>query len=303
MLLLSLSLVGLNTAQLSATGSVTGSFDNVAQKARYISHAGLEQGFDRLYVGNDPTRPTMNLYDGELTVTTDPVLRTVTSTATFGSATIEQTVEALFSADCFEIDFTNANYTKDVGAHHWSNLTNVELRKTCLGISKLKILEMRLLYGAPSPVKLAKHVSIDTAAKLYHVSTSGVPGYPAHADVGTPTGGAESKQMINPAGYVINDNSTRNMKIWWDFTFGDPYTGFYDPNQPHKIVICHNPGTLTVAIQAWENGHEGHAEDYLGPCREGGAEEETGNEATVPLQIEITFHDGSVYTSPIHNLP
>lgn len=301
MLLLTLSLVGLNVAQLSAASTVQGSLDTTSQKARYASHAGLEQAFDRLYYGNDPSRPAMNVFGGELLVTTDPALRLITSKGTFEGVTIEQTVEALFSADCFEIDFSNSAYTQDVGANKWSYLSTIEARKNCADLDRVKVSQIRLLYGAPDATRLTQHINIDTSSVLYHVQSSSTPsGFPSHADTGTPTGGAKSKEIITPSGYVFHDTATHDMEIWWDTTFGssDPYAGYYDPNNPNKVLICHNGNTLSVSINGWENGHSNHSSDYLGAC--GAPAPNTGS---VALQIEVTFHDGSVYTSPVKNLP
>lgn len=240
-----MSLVGLNVAKLSTAQTASAAFGASTEKARYISFAGIEQGLDRLYWGNDPTRPTMNLYQGELTVETDPVLREVVATGRYKDATVKQKIVTTFSADCFQIDFAGSSYFNNIGAAEWSRLENISVGKNCTELDRVKVLEMRVLFGAPDPFKLVKHIDINGSATIYHVPASGIPGYPASPQIGTPNGGAESKQIITPSGYVFHNNLDQNMEIWWS-------TSYYTPTT---------------------------------------------------VQIEVTFRDYSVYTSPVHIIP
>ena len=246
LILVVMSMTGLSVVKISSAQQTNSAYDVSAQKAVYLAQAGLEHAANQIYHGDDPTLSNAGILNGTISVAMNPNTGTLSATGQFADSKKTLKHDGQFAADCLSIDFAPSTFTTDIGAGNWSHLEQVDIKKTCNTIDTVKVKEVRLLYSAPNFTKLVKHIGLNDASTLYHVPSAVVPGYPDEVELGTPSSGAQSKQVIDVSDYAFSNNGLRKLDIWFNTSF-------------------------------------------------------TGS--SVPLQIEIDFMDGSVYTSAVKNLP
>lgn len=98
-----MSYMGVNVADMSNTGSTSGVQEVQGAKALYVGNGGIQYALSQLDEGLDPDG-THALGDGSFTVSTDPNSRRVVVASTVGVARDEQELLAKFSGDKTDID-------------------------------------------------------------------------------------------------------------------------------------------------------------------------------------------------------
>lgn len=99
-----MSYMGVNVADISSTGSAGGNQEVQSAQALYVGNGGIQYALSRLDEGMDPDG-TWEFGPGTFTVTTDPNTRRIVVASAVGVARDEQELLTKFSRDKMDIDF------------------------------------------------------------------------------------------------------------------------------------------------------------------------------------------------------
>ncbi len=216
-----MAIAGFSVGKMAAADTAGSALDLSARKAGQMAEAGLQASLHNTNnsLGSASISKVTFPDGGAFVVTADTVNGTITSTGTYGEASKTYTIDAAFAADCFSVDFGNANYGNYQG---WGKLGNVMIRKSCSELDSVQIQEVRVLFSNPHPARRVQDITLNDTTSIYHMPAA-IPGYPAGAtEVGLPSGGAQSKEVIDSQDYTFSTGDSQSLSVWWNTTFTTP---------------------------------------------------------------------------------
>ena len=182
-----LSMMGTAMIDMTSFDARIKSQEVQALQSTEIGNAGIQYALEKIKGGENPNNVTKNLGYGQFQISTDPASSRITINGQVGASTKVQTLSALFSKECIEINTTQTEA-------HLNLLRKIRLKKTCN--DAFTIDKIRLFWDSGGPNSISE-IQMDTAT-IYGPGLNGNP-----------------NEILNVSDSAINNDGWHNLEFYF----------------------------------------------------------------------------------------